>query len=196
MTKLERTRLDVILVERGLVESRELARRQIMAGEVEVNGQVETKPGTRVPNDAAILLRAKPRFVSRGGEKLAAALSRFNIEPLGWACADVGASTGGFTDCLLQAGAQRVYAIDVGYGQMAWMLRQDERVIVMERVNARYLDALPEQIRFASVDVSFISLQHILPSLYRWLSTDGEVVALVKPQFEAGRGEVGKGGVV
>lgn len=192
----ERTRLDVLLVERGFIESRELARRQIMAGEVEVNGQVETKPGTRVANASEITLKAKPRFVSRGGEKLDAALTRFAIEPTGWICADVGASTGGFTDCLLQSGAQRVYAIDVGYGQIAWQLRQDERVIVMERVNARYLDLLPESIRFASVDVSFISLQYILPPINQWLVDDGEVVALVKPQFEAGRGEVGKGGVV
>jgi 23S rRNA (cytidine1920-2'-O)/16S rRNA (cytidine1409-2'-O)-methyltransferase len=192
----ERTRLDVLLVERGLIESRELARRQIMAGEVEVNGQLETKPGTRVGTDSEITLKAKPRFVSRGGEKLAAALSRFEINPAGLICVDVGASTGGFTDCLLQAGAKRVYAIDVGYGQMAWQLRQDERVIVMERVNARYLETLPEPVQFASVDVSFISLQYILPPLRRWLSDSSEVVALVKPQFEAGRGEVGKGGVV
>jgi 23S rRNA (cytidine1920-2'-O)/16S rRNA (cytidine1409-2'-O)-methyltransferase len=137
-----------------------------------------------------------PRFVSRGGEKLAAALKRFAIDPEGWVCADVGASTGGFSDCLLQAGAAKVYAIDVGYGQLAWELRQDDRVVVMERTNARYLATLPEPIDFAVSDVSFISLRHVLPPIRLWLTVAGQAVVLVKPQFEAGRADVGKGGVV
>ncbi|HEC23415.1 MAG TPA: TlyA family RNA methyltransferase [Chloroflexi bacterium] len=192
----ERKRLDVLLVERGLVESREFGRRLIMAGEVLVDDQPVTKPATRVATGASIRLLKKPPFVSRGGEKLAAALKTFRIDVSGLVCADVGASTGGFTDCLLQAGAARVYAIDVGYGQLAWSLRQDSRVVVMERINARYLETLPEPIDFASVDVSFISVKHILPALKGWLAPAGQVVVLVKPQFEAGREAVGKGGVV
>lgn len=189
-------RLDVLLVERGLAASREQARRIIMAGEVLVDGRPATKPGARVAARAALQVKERPRFVSRGGEKLAAALERFTIDPGGWLCADVGASTGGFTDCLLKAGAARVYAIDVGYGQLAWSLRQDPRVVVLERTNARYLEALPELVDFASIDVSFISLRLILPAVRRWLTPAGQVVALVKPQFEAGRHDVGKGGVV
>jgi 23S rRNA (cytidine1920-2'-O)/16S rRNA (cytidine1409-2'-O)-methyltransferase len=135
-------------------------------------------------------------YVSRGGQKLAAALDGFNINPKGLICADVGASTGGFTDVLLQRGAVKVYAIDVGYGQLAWKLRQDERVVVMERVNARYLEALPELVDLITIDVSFISLKLILPVIQQWLRTPGMVVALIKPQFEAGRAQVGKGGVV
>ncbi len=192
----EKTRLDVLLVQRGLVGSREMAQRLIMAGEVLVDEQPATKSGMRVFADAAVTLRTHPRFVSRGGEKLSAALERFAIAPTGWVCADVGASTGGFTDCLLQAGALRVYAIDVGHGQLAWQLRQDSRVVVMEGVNVRYLDHLPEPIRFASIDVSFISLRLILPVVRGWLLPEGQVVALIKPQFEAGRADVGKGGVV
>lgn len=186
----------MLLVERGLVASREVGRRLIMAGEVLVNGEPALKPGTPVSSDAEVVLKARPRFVSRGGEKLAAALARFAIVPRGWVCTDVGASTGGFTDCLLQAGAARVYAIDVGRGQLAWSLRQDERVVVMENVNARYLEALPEPIDLACVDVSFISLRLILPAVRRWLGADGQVVALIKPQFEAGREQVSRGGVV
>jgi 23S rRNA (cytidine1920-2'-O)/16S rRNA (cytidine1409-2'-O)-methyltransferase len=140
----DKQRLDSLLVERGLVESRALGKRLIMAGEVLVNGQPLTKPGMQVRNDATVELRARPRFVSRGGEKLAAALETFGVAVTGWVCADVGASTGGFTDCLLQNGAAKVYAIDVGYGQLAWSLRQDSRVVVVERTNARYLDALSE----------------------------------------------------
>jgi len=192
----DKARIDVLLFERGIVESRELARRMIMAGEVTVNDLVVTKPGTHVSMQARIELKSKPRFVSRGGEKLAAALVRFQIDPAGWICADIGASTGGFTDCLLQNGAMKIYAIDVGYGQLAWSLRQDARVVVMERTNARSLDALPEPIDFASVDVSFISLNHILPTINRILKSSGEAVVLVKPQFEAGREDVGKGGVI
>jgi len=189
-------RLDVLLAARGLARSREFGQRLIMAGEVRVNGQPVTKPGTRVPVDAEIRVVEKPPYVSRGGEKLAAALDRFAIDPTGWVCADVGASTGGFTDCLLQAGAARVYAIDVGYGQLAWSIRQDSRVVVMERVNARHLDVLPEVVDCATVDVSFISLRLILPVVREWLTHTAQVVALVKPQFEAGRDAVGKGGVV
>jgi 23S rRNA (cytidine1920-2'-O)/16S rRNA (cytidine1409-2'-O)-methyltransferase len=191
-----RIRLDTLLVERGLVISRELARRMVMAGEVTVNQQIQTKPGTRVASDAVLELKSKPRFVSRGGEKLAAAIERFQLNPKGWICADVGASTGGFTDVLLQAGADKVYAIDVGYGQLAWQIRQDARVIVMERTNARYLEVLPEPIDFATVDVSFISQRLILPRLLAWMKSTGQAVTLVKPQFEAGRSQVGKGGVV
>lgn len=192
----ERIRIDMLLVERGLADSRERARRMIMAGEVTVDAGLVTKPGARVPVDAEVSVRSKPRFVSRGGEKLAAALVRFAIDPAGWVCADVGASTGGFTDCLLQAGAAKVYAIDVGYGQLAWELRQDNRVVVMERTNARYLEILPEPVDFAVSDVSFISLRHILPPIRQWLKPRGQAVVLVKPQFEAGRSDVGKGGVV
>lgn len=189
-------RLDALLHERGLVESREIGRRLIMAGEVLVDDRPATKPGASVRADADIRLKQKPRFVSRGGDKLAAALARFQIDPAGWVCADVGASTGGFTDCLLQAGAARVYAIDVGYGQLAWSLREDARVVVMERTNARYLASLPEPIDFVCIDVSFISLNLLLPLVHGWLTARGQVVALVKPQFEAGKGKVGKGGVV
>jgi 23S rRNA (cytidine1920-2'-O)/16S rRNA (cytidine1409-2'-O)-methyltransferase len=189
-------RLDMLLVARGLVGSREVGRRLIMAGEVIVNEQLATKPGAQVPIDAEIHLKSKPRFVSRGGEKLAAALEHFKLDPKGWVCADVGASTGGFTDCLLQAGAERVYAVDVGYGQLAWSLRQDARVVVMERVNARYLEHLPELVHFVCMDVSFISVRLLLPVVRNWLRPDGQLVVLIKPQFEAGQQEVGKGGVV
>ena len=189
-------RLDLLLVERGLVESREKGRRMIMAGEVVVNQQLETKPGTQVPAHATIQLKEKPRFVSRGGDKLLGAIEAFGIDPSGWVCADVGASTGGFTDCLLQHGASRVYAIDVGYGQLAWKLRQDERVVVMEKTNARYLDHLPESIDFVVMDASFISIGLLMPVAYNWLQKAGEGITLIKPQFEAGRHEVGKGGVI
>ena len=141
-------------------------------------------------------MRARPRYVSRGGEKLVAALDAFGIDPAGWVCADIGASTGGFTDVLLQRGAKRVYAIDVGYGQLHWRLRQDPRVVVMERVNARYLESLPEPIDLVTIDASFISLKLLLPAARRLLKPQGQIVALIKPQFEAGRNQVGKGGVV
>ena len=189
-------RLDVLLVERGLVESRERGKRLIMAGQVLVEGRVLDKPGARVPVDADIRLRARLPYVSRGGIKLAAALEAFGVDVKGAVAADVGASTGGFTDCLLQRGARRVYAIDVGYGQLAWRLRRDPRVVVMERTNVRYLDSLPEPIDLATVDVSFISLELVLPKVMGWLKPGGEIIALIKPQFEAGREKVGKGGVV
>jgi 23S rRNA (cytidine1920-2'-O)/16S rRNA (cytidine1409-2'-O)-methyltransferase len=189
-------RLDILLVERGLAESRTQAQRFVRAGLVRVAGQVADKPGTRVVTNAEITLQARPRFASRGGEKLDAALVRFGLDVAGLVAADVGASTGGFTDCLLQHGAGRVYAIDVGYGQLDWQLRNDPRVVVMERTNARYLESLPEQVSLVTVDVAFISLGLILPVAVRWLRPGGQVVALIKPQFEAGRQEVGKGGVV
>jgi 23S rRNA (cytidine1920-2'-O)/16S rRNA (cytidine1409-2'-O)-methyltransferase len=189
-------RLDLLLVERGLVPSRELARRMIMAGEVTANGQVVDKPGTRVAADAELSVRTAPRFVSRGGEKLDAALASFDISVEGKVCADVGASTGGFTDCLLQRGAAKVYAIDVGYGQLDYRLRQDPRVVVMERTNARYVESLPEPVEIVTVDASFISLRLLLPVIKGWLTSHASVVVLIKPQFEAGKRDVGKGGVV
>lgn len=193
---MPKQRLDLLLVERNLAPSREKARRVIMAGEVLVRGQLATKPGSRYDTAVEITIKNKPRFVSRGGDKLQAALDAFPITLAGAVCADFGASTGGFTDSMLQAGAAKVYAIDVGYGQLAWSLRQDDRVIVMERTNARYLPALPEPIQFAATDVSFISIRHILPTMDRVLDSTGQVVVLVKPQFEAGKKQVGKGGVV
>lgn len=193
---MERERLDVLLFKRGLVESREQGRRLIMAGQVRVNGEVIDKPGTRVPLTAVISIEQQPAYVSRGGVKLEAALTAFDVDVHGLVVADIGASTGGFTDCLLQHGAARVYAIDVGYGQLAWQLRQDPRVVVMERVNVRYLSALPEPIDLATIDVSFISLKLVLPVVMQLLKPGGQIIALIKPQFEAGREQVGKGGVV
>lgn len=189
-------RLDVVVNERGLAETRARARALILAGEVTVNGQMETRAGALVDESTQIALRAGLPYVSRGGLKLAHALDSFAISVAGLVCVDAGASTGGFTDCLLQRGAARVYAVDVGYGQLAWKLRSDGRVVVMERVNVRYLEGLPEQPGLCVVDVSFISLRLILPVLYRLSAPDAECVALVKPQFEAGRALVGKGGVV
>jgi 23S rRNA (cytidine1920-2'-O)/16S rRNA (cytidine1409-2'-O)-methyltransferase len=194
--KQSKERLDVLLVERGLAESRAQAQRLIRAGLVRVADQVTDKPGARVAVGVEIAVQARPRFVSRGGEKLDAALERFGLDVTGAVAADVGASTGGFTDCLLQRGARRVYAIDVGYGQLDWRLRKDPRVVVLERTNVRYLESLPEPVDLVTADVSFISLGLILPVVVRWLRPGGRVVALIKPQFEAGRREVGRGGVV
>jgi 23S rRNA (cytidine1920-2'-O)/16S rRNA (cytidine1409-2'-O)-methyltransferase len=154
------------------------------------------KAGHLVPDDAEVRLAASLRYVSRGGLKLEHALQAFGVEPTGWVCADIGASTGGFTDCLLQHGALRVYAIDVGYGQLAWSLRQDPRVVCIERVNIRHLDNIPEPVQLAVVDVSFIGLGLVLPRIASLLTPDGSVIALIKPQFEVGKGQVGKGGVV
>lgn len=195
---VEKERLDQILTERGLAESRAAAQRLIMAGDVRVNGQVFLKPAMRFATDVEIEVDKGPRFVSRGGEKLAGALGAFNLEHLdGLVCADVGASTGGFTDCLLQHGAVKVYAIDVGYGVLHWKLRSDPRVISMERTNARYVASLPEPVKLITIDASFISLKIILPVVKDWLPKEGgEVVALVKPQFEAGRAEAARGGGV
>lgn len=189
-------RLDKLLVDRGLAETRSKAHGLILAGEVLVNGERVDKPGTAVSANASLQLKAVMPYVGRGGYKLAAALTQFAISVNGRICADVGACTGGFTDVLLQNGAMRVYAIDVGYGQLDWKLRQDSRVIVMERTNARYLESLAEPMQFVSIDVSFISLKLILPAVQKWLTADFDIVALVKPQFEAGPQQVGKGGVV
>lgn len=193
---MNRVRLDTLMQQRGLAESREKAQRLIEAGEVLVDGQPVTKVATPIAEDAQIEVRQPLPYVSRGGFKLEAALTAFHIDAQGSIAADVGASTGGFTDLLLQRGATRVYAIDVGYGQLAWTLRQDPRVVVMERTNARYLDQLPEPVDLVTIDVSFISLRLILPQVKKWLRLSGQVVALVKPQFEAGAEQVGKGGVV
>lgn len=192
-------RLDALLVNRGLFESRAKAQAAIMAGQVLVNEQKIDKPGTQVKPEVTIrLLGDKLRYVSRGGLKLEKALQIFPISVEGKVVADIGASTGGFTDCALQNGAAKVYAIDVGYGQLAWKLRSDERVINMERTNVRYLEAkdLPEQVDAATIDVAFISLDKILPAVHKILKPEGFVVALIKPQFEAGRENVGKKGVV
>jgi 23S rRNA (cytidine1920-2'-O)/16S rRNA (cytidine1409-2'-O)-methyltransferase len=192
-------RIDRLLVERGLVPNRELARRLVMAGEVLVGDRPVTKPGAEVADDAALRLRtpASP-YASRGGEKLAGALDAFGIDPTGLLALDVGASTGGFTDCLLRRGARGVIAVDVGYGQLAWKLQQDPRVTVIDRTNARHLEPgqLPEPADLATVDVSFISLAKVLPAVAACVRTGGSIVALVKPQFEVGRSRVGKGGVV
>jgi 23S rRNA (cytidine1920-2'-O)/16S rRNA (cytidine1409-2'-O)-methyltransferase len=191
-----RQRLDLTLTERGLAASREKARAMILAGDVRVNGQTETRASALVEADAEITVEAPARFVSRGGEKLEHALSRFEIDVAGRVCLDVGASTGGFTDCLLQRRAARVYAVDVGYGQLDARLRADERVVVMERTNIRDLASLPERPSIAVIDAAFISLTLVLPPTVALLAADGDVVALVKPQFEAGRREVSRRGVV
>ena len=194
-----KVRLDVALVERGMIETRAKAQATIMSGQVFVNGQRSDKPGTPVAADAQIEVRGHTlRYVSRGGLKLEKAMAEFPITLAGCVCADIGASTGGFTDCMLQNGARKVYAVDVGYGQLDWKLRGDERVVCMERTNARYLthEQIPDELDFASVDVSFISLGLILPALAGLLKPDGHAVCLVKPQFEAGREKVGKKGVV
>ena len=167
-----------------------------MAGEVTANGQLVDKPGMRVSVDVELALRAKPRFVSRGGDKLDAALTAFDLNIEGRVCADVGASTGGFTDCLLKRGAAKIYAIDVGYGQIDYRLRQDARVVVMEQTNARYVESLPERVSVVVMDASFISLKLLLPVVKNWLTEEADIVPLIKPQFEAGRQDVGKGGVV
>ena len=194
--KVRKERLDLLLAERGLAESRQQAQSLILAGQVTVGGSVVDKPGTRVPLAADVTVAGGLPYASRGGHKLAAALDAFDLDVSGWTAADVGASTGGFTDCLLQRGAARVYAIDVGYGQLAWKLQQDPRVVVLDRTNARYLEALAEPVDLATIDVSFISLRLILPAVSGWLRPGGQIVALIKPQFEAGRDQVGKGGVV
>jgi len=193
---VKRGRLDVLLVEKGLAESRSLAQRLVMAGQVRVEGQVAGKPSQLVSPDASLAVEQPPRFVSRGGEKLEAALAAFPIPVQDRVSADVGASTGGFTDCLLQHGARKVYAIDVGHGILHRRLRADPRVIAMEKTNARRVSSLPEPIDLATVDASFISLRLLLPVLRGWMRPGADLVALVKPQFEAGRKAVGRGGVV
>jgi len=191
-----RVRLDQALVAQGLVPSRQRAQAMVRAGLVRVAGAVADRPDQMVDPDVSIDLDRVKTYVSRGGDKLAAALDAFGIDPAGRVCLDVGASTGGFTDLLLQRGATRVIAVDVGYGQLAWSLRQDPRVTVLERVNIRHLDLLPVPADLAVIDVSFISLRLVLPRVGELLSPPGDVVALVKPQFEVGKGAVGKGGVV
>ena len=194
-----KTRLDVLLVERGLQETRQKAQATIMSGLVYVDGRKVDKAGTAVPDDARLEVRGSAlRYVSRGGLKLEKAISAFRLSLDGALCADIGASTGGFTDCMLQNGAAKVYAVDVGYGQLDWKLRNDARVVCMERTNARYLDReqIPDELDFASVDVSFISLRLILPAVHGLLKAGGHVACLIKPQFEAGREKVGKKGVV
>jgi 23S rRNA (cytidine1920-2'-O)/16S rRNA (cytidine1409-2'-O)-methyltransferase len=190
--------LDKLLVDRGLAESREKAQALIMAGEVLLNGQKASKPGQSVAADSAVQVLARPPYVGRGGLKLAAALREFAIDAAGKICLDVGSSTGGFTDALLQAGAARVHAVDVGVGQLDWKLRTDPRVAVHEGINARELDFadIGESVDIAVCDVSFISVTLILPALVRLLRPEGRLVILVKPQFEVGRGRVGKGGIV
>src|SRR5829696_5635065 len=192
----DRQRLDEAVVERGLAENRSRARALIMAADVLVNGLPVTRAGASVRSGDELSLKAPPRFVSRGGEKLDHALTVFGIEVSGLIAADFGASTGGFTDCLLQRDAARVYAIDVGYGQLATRLRADPRVVVIERTNVRYLDSLPERVDLVTIDVSFIGLALVLPVARNLLNDSGRIVALVKPQFEAGRSDVGRGGVV
>ena len=210
MTKV---RLDVLLVERGLADSRAKAQAMIMAGQVRVAGQTTFKPATAIAPDSVLTVDSGPRFVSRGGEKLDAALEAFGIDVTGFVCADVGASTGGFTDCLLQRGAAKVYAIDVGKGILHWKLRNDPRVVLMEQTNARYVESLPERVSLVTVDASFISLKILLPVVKKWISPsplspfpassslalrsaragEGDVVALIKPQFEAGKKDVARG---
>jgi 23S rRNA (cytidine1920-2'-O)/16S rRNA (cytidine1409-2'-O)-methyltransferase len=194
--KVQRRRLDQAMVERGLAESRARAQALILAQDVLVNGVTVSKAGAPVGPDDEIVLKAPPRFVSRGGEKLEHALSAFGVDASGKVAADFGASTGGFTDALLQRGAVRIYAIDVGYGQLAEKLRVDPRVVVMDRQNVRTVTALPEPVHIVTIDVSFIGLHLVLPAARAVLTAEGEIVALVKPQFEAGRANVGKGGVV
>jgi 23S rRNA (cytidine1920-2'-O)/16S rRNA (cytidine1409-2'-O)-methyltransferase len=207
MAKTERA--DVLLVERGLAEDQSHARRLVMAGQVRAGGQVIIKPSRRLSRSVELHVDEGPRFVSRGGEKLAAAFEAFDLDVEGNVCADVGASTGGFTDCLLQHGAEKVYALDVGRGILDWKLRQDPRVVVMEDTNARYVDRLPELVHFVCIDVSFISLKVLLPVVKGWFPPPptrgedsgvgrkaGEVVALIKPQFEAKREESARGGGV
>jgi len=191
-----RVRLDQALVAQGLVPSRQRAQAMVRAGLVRVAGALADRPDQMVDPDVSIDLNRVKTYVSRGGDKLADALDAFGIDPAGRVCLDVGASTGGFTDLLLQRGAARVIAVDVGYGQLAWSLRQDSRVTVLERVNIRHLDRLPVAADMAVVDVSFISLRLVLPRVRELLSPPGDVVTLVKPQFEVGKGAVGKGGVV
>jgi 23S rRNA (cytidine1920-2'-O)/16S rRNA (cytidine1409-2'-O)-methyltransferase len=195
---VDKERLDRLLVNQGLVSSREAAVRTILTGSVLVDGTVVDKPARLVARTARIEIERAAPFVSRAGEKLAAALEGFSIDPHGLIALDVGASTGGFTDCLLQGGAKRVYAIDVGYGLIDWKLRRDPRVVLLERTNIRYVDRslIPEPVDLAVIDVSFISLTLVLPSVVPLLRETGRVIALVKPQFEVGKGQVGSGGIV
>jgi 23S rRNA (cytidine1920-2'-O)/16S rRNA (cytidine1409-2'-O)-methyltransferase len=206
-TGMPKVRLDVLLLEQQLADSRTKAQALIMAGQVRVDGQITLKPATAISPDSQLTVDSGPRFVSRGGEKLDAALETFGMDVTGFVCADVGASTGGFTDCLLQHGAARIYAIDVGKGLLDWKLRNDSRVSVMEETNARFVEKLPEPVDVVTVDASFISLKILLPVVKNWIlpqrlptiavkiekEAEGGVIALIKPQFEAGRKEVSRG---
>ncbi len=194
----QQERLDVLLVTRGLAESRTQAQALILAGRVRAGNRPPTmlRPGTRLPVDTEITVDVGWPYASRGGLKLAHALETFAVPVAGRVCLDVGASTGGFTDCLLQHGAARVYAVDVGYGQLAWALQRDPRVVALDRTNIRYLESLPEPVSLATIDVSFISLRLVLPAVLRLVDTPADIIALIKPQFEAGRKKVSKGGVV
>jgi len=197
--RLEKDRCDHVLVVQGLVPSRDTAARMILAGQVKSNGLIVDKPSRVIPVDAVIEMTGERQpFVSRGGEKLAAALDVSSIAPHGRVCLDVGCSTGGFTDCLLQRGAAKVYAVDVGYGQFDWGLRQDPRVVLIERTNIRYMvrSAIPEPIDLVVIDVSFISLTKVLQPIIQFLRPHADIIALIKPQFEVGKGQVGRGGVV
>ena len=193
---MPKQRLDSLLVTTGLVANKSQARALIMAGEVKVNGKVLTKAGSLVADDAAIELAQKPPYVSRGGIKLAQALDEFQLDVTSWIALDIGASTGGFTDCLLQRGARRVYAIDVGYGQLDYRLRQDPRVVVRDRTNVHHPFPLPEKADLATIDVSFISVTKVIPHVIKHLKPSGHIIVLLKPQFEAKKKEVGKGGIV
>jgi 23S rRNA (cytidine1920-2'-O)/16S rRNA (cytidine1409-2'-O)-methyltransferase len=196
---VRKERLDKLMVEKGLVPSREKAQALIMIGGVKVNGQVMRKPGQKIREDALIEILQPPcPYVSRGGIKLEGAIKGFGINVEGKVCLDVGASTGGFTDCLLQHGAKRVYAVDVGWGQLHWKLRNDPRVICLEKRNIRYLpkEEIPEEVDLVTIDTSFISLKLVIPAVLKFLKEKAEILALIKPQFEVGKGEVGKGGVV
>lgn len=191
-------RADALLVSRGLCDSREQAKRLILAGEVRSGDRPVDKPSAKLPLDAPLEIKEKPRFVGRGGLKIEAALDAFHIDPTGWVCIDVGASTGGFTDCLLQRGALRVHAVDVGTNQLVWKLRSDPRVIVKEQFNARHLvpEDIGEKVRLAVMDLSFISLTKVLPAVFSVLDGQGSVICLIKPQFELQREDISKGGIV
>jgi 23S rRNA (cytidine1920-2'-O)/16S rRNA (cytidine1409-2'-O)-methyltransferase len=191
---VKKIRLDILMAEQNLAESRSQAQRLVMAGQVRVAGQVVSKHSQLVDPEAEVVVEKPPPYVSRGGEKLEGAMQAFKLDNLeGAVCVDVGASTGGFTDCLLQHGAARVYAIDVGHGVLDWKLRQDSRVVSMEKTNARFVEGFPETISLVTVDASFISLKILLPAIRSWLGDGGRVVALIKPQFEVGRNEAAKG---
>ncbi len=195
---VRKDRLDALMMNRGMCDSREQAKRLVLAGEVKVDGRMVDKPAERFGEDAVVEIKEKPKLVGRGGFKLAGALEEFGIDVTGWVCMDVGASTGGFTDCLLQRGAARVHALDVGTNQLVWKLRNDPRVISKEKFNARHMrpEDIGEKVRLAVMDLSFISLTKVLPAVFGVLEEGGEVVCLIKPQFELEKEDVGKGGIV
>ncbi|MGD7653595.1 MAG: TlyA family RNA methyltransferase [Verrucomicrobiales bacterium] len=195
---MKKERVDALLVARGLCDSREQAKRLILAGEVRSGDRVIDKPSTKLEEGVGLELKEKPRFVGRGGYKIEGALDAFGIDPAGWVCMDVGASTGGFTDCLLQRGAVKVHAVDVGTNQLVWKLRSDPRVVVKEKFNARHMvpEDIGEKVRLAVMDLSFISLTKVLPAVFSILEDEGSVVCLIKPQFELSREDISKGGIV